>query len=60
MPPGQYVVSASGQARGEGVAIPTAMNRHVGSVSMAGSGQGVILNLDGDVSINLDDVIQIS
>ncbi|MEM7266210.1 MAG: flagellar biosynthesis protein FlgD, partial [Pseudomonadota bacterium] len=26
---------------------------------LAGSGQGVILNLDGDVSINLDDVIQI-
>lgn len=59
MPPGQYVVNASGKANGEGVAIATAMNRHVGSVSLAGSSQGVILNLDGDVSISLDDVIQI-
>ncbi|QPG04976.1 flagellar hook assembly protein FlgD [Salinimonas marina] len=59
MPAGEYVVSASGVAQGEGVAIATAVNRHVGSVSLAGSGQGVILNLDGDVSISLDDVIQI-
>ncbi|WP_218355181.1 flagellar hook assembly protein FlgD [Alteromonas lipotrueiana] len=59
MPAGEYVVSASGLANGEGVAIATAVNRHVGSVSLAGSGQGVILNLDGDVSISLDDVIQI-
>jgi len=56
---GQYVVNATGSANGEGVAIATAVNRHVGSVSLAGSGQGVILNLDGDVSISLDDVIQI-
>ncbi|WP_414830097.1 flagellar hook assembly protein FlgD [Alteromonas sp. H39] len=59
MPPGEYVISATGEINGEGTQIATAVNRHVGSVSLAGSGQGVILNLDGDVSISLDDVIQI-
>lgn len=59
MPPGEYFVSAQGEVLGEGVAIPTAINRHVASVSLAGSNQGVILNLDGDISIRLDDVIQI-
>ncbi|WP_100655857.1 flagellar hook assembly protein FlgD [Alteromonas flava] len=59
MPPGEYFVSAQGEVFGEGVAIPTAINRHVASVSLAGSSQGVILNLDGDKSIKLDDVIQI-
>lgn len=59
MPTGEYVISATGELNGEGVQLNTAVNRHVGSVSLAGSGQGVILNLDGDVSINLDDVIQI-
>ena len=59
MAPGEYVISATGELNGEGVQLNTAVNRHVGSVSLAGSGQGVILNLDGDVSINLDDVIQI-
>ena len=59
MPPGEYTVSAQGEVLGEGVAIPTAINRHVASVSLAGSNQGVILNLDGDISIRLDDVIQI-
>ena len=44
---------------GEGVQLPTAVHRHIGSVSLAGSGQGIILNLDGNVSISLDDVIQI-
>jgi flagellar basal-body rod modification protein FlgD len=57
--PGEYVINATGELNGEGVQLNTAVNRHVGSVSLAGSGQGVILNLDGDVSINLDDVIQI-
>ena len=59
MPAGDYVISATGELNGEGVQLNTAMNRHVGSVSLAGSGQGVILNLDGEVSISLDDVIQI-
>jgi len=59
MAPGEYVISATGELNGEGVQLNTAVNRHVGSVSLANRGQGVILNLDGDVSINLDDVIQI-
>ncbi|MDO6568467.1 flagellar hook assembly protein FlgD [Alteromonas sp. 1_MG-2023] len=59
MPAGDYVISATGELNGEGVQLNTAINRHVGSVSLAGSGQGVILNLDGEVSISLDDVIQI-
>ncbi|GGF52064.1 flagellar hook assembly protein FlgD [Alteromonas lipolytica] len=59
MPPGEYQVSASGNVNGEGVAISTAVHRHVSSVSLAGSSQGIILNLEGDVSINLNDVIQI-
>lgn len=59
MQAGEYIISATGEVNGEGVQLNTAVNRHVGSVSLAGSGQGVILNLDGDVSINLDDVIQI-
>jgi flagellar basal-body rod modification protein FlgD len=59
MPAGDYVISATGELNGEGVQLNTDINRHVGSVSLAGSGQGVILNLDGEVSISLDDVIQI-
>lgn len=59
MPPGDYVISATGKAGEQGVQLSTAVNRHVGSVSLAGSGQGVILNLDGNVSIDLDEVIQI-
>ena len=59
MPPGDYVVRAQGQIFGESVVMPTAINRHVESVSLAGSSQGIILNLNGDVSVKLDDVIQI-
>lgn len=61
MPAGDYVISASAQANGEGVAVPTAIYRHVGSVSLANSNSsdGIILNLDGDANINLTDVIQI-
>ena len=59
MPAGDYVISATGELNGEGTQLPTAINRHVGSVSLAGSNKGIILNLAGDVSINLDDVIQI-
>ena len=59
MPPGDYVVSAAGEVNGEGVAISTAIHRQVSSVSLASSSQGIILNLEGDVSINLSDVIQI-
>ena len=49
MPAGDYVISATGELNGEGVQLNTAINRHVGSVSLAGSGQGVILNLDGEI-----------
>ena len=59
LPPGNYSVRAEGEVFGEGVAIPTAINRHVDSVSLGSSAQGVVLNLDGDVSILLDDVIEI-
>jgi flagellar basal-body rod modification protein FlgD len=59
LPAGNYTVKAEGEVFGEGVAIQTAINRHVDSVSLGSSAQGVVLNLDGDVSILLDDVIQI-
>lgn len=59
LPPGNYVVKAQGSILGEDTSLPTAINRHVDSVSLAGSSQGVILNLDGDNSVSLNDVIQI-
>ena len=59
LPPGDYAVQVQGNIFGEATALPTAINRHVDSVSLAGSSQGVVLNLEGDVSIQLDDVIQI-
>ncbi|MBU2977922.1 flagellar hook assembly protein FlgD [Alteromonas sp. C1M14] len=59
MPAGEYVINANGTADGEGTSVPIAVNRHVGSVSMTGNSQGIVLNLAGDVSISLDDVIQI-
>lgn len=59
MPVGNYVVRAQGNLSGESEVLPTAINRHVDSVSLAASSQGIILNLDGDVSVTLDDVIQI-
>lgn len=59
LPPGNYVVKAQGSVLGEETALPTAINRHVDSVSLAGSSQGVVLNLDGDVSVSLTDVLQI-
>ncbi|MFC3095099.1 flagellar hook assembly protein FlgD [Alteromonas sediminis] len=59
VPPGDYAIFAEGTVQGENQSIPTAVNRHVQSVSLAASNQGVILNLAGDVSINLNEVIQI-
>jgi flagellar basal-body rod modification protein FlgD len=59
MPAGNYVIRAQADVFGESQVLPTAINRHVDSVSLAGSSQGIILNLDGDVSVVLDDVIQI-
>lgn len=59
MPPGDYGITVQGSLFGVETALQTAVNRHVDSVSLLGSGGGVVLNLDGDVSIELDDVIQI-
>lgn len=59
MPPGDYAITVQGNVFGEATALPTAVNRHVDSVSLSSSSLGVVLNLDGDVSISLDDVIQI-
>lgn len=59
LPPGNYTVKAQGTVAGDETAIPTAINRQVASVSLAGSNQGIILNLSGDQSVKLDDVIQI-
>lgn len=59
MPAGNYLVRAQGDVGGESIVLPTAINRHVDSVSLAASSQGIILNLDGDVSVTLKDVIQI-
>ena len=59
LPPGNYIVKAQGSQFGESTTLPTAVNRHVDSVSLAGNNQGVILNLDGEVSVNLNEVIQI-
>lgn len=59
VPPGDYAITVQGNVFGEPNALPTAINRHVDSVSLSGSSAGVVLNLDGDVSIRLDDVIQI-
>lgn len=59
LPPGNYLVKAQGDVAGEPQLLVTAVNRHVDSVSLAGSSQGIILNLDGDVSVKLDDVIQL-
>jgi len=58
MPVGNYVVRAQGNVAGESIVLPTAINRHVDSVSLAASSQGIILNLDGDVSVTLNDVFQ--
>lgn len=59
LPPGDYAVTVQGSVFGTQTALPTAINRHVDSVSLSGASAGVVLNLDGDVSILLDDVIQI-
>lgn len=59
LPAGNYGVTVQGEVFGEQTALPTAINRHVDSVSLSSASAGVVLNLDGDVSILLDDVIQI-
>lgn len=59
LPLGEYIVKAQGSQFGESTTLPTAVNRHVDSVSLSGSNSGVILNLDGETSVNLSEVIQI-
>ncbi|MFC6440548.1 flagellar hook assembly protein FlgD [Bowmanella sp. JS7-9] len=59
MPPGNYRIRASGNAGGEGIEIPTAIYHQVSSVSLASSSQGVVLNLYGNSSVKLSDVIEI-
>jgi flagellar basal-body rod modification protein FlgD len=59
LPPGNYEVSAFGAINGEEQQLPTAMYRHVNSVNLSSSQQGVILNLDGEDSITLADVLEI-
>ena len=59
VPPGNYTVSANGSVNGEPLSLPTAVFRHVDSVNLASSSQGVILNLQGQDSISLSDVLEI-
>lgn len=59
LPPGNYTVRASGKVGDDTKDLPTAINRHVNSVSLASSSQGVILNLAGDESVKIGDVLQI-
>ncbi len=59
LPPGNYIIKAQGSQFGEETTLPTAVNRHVDSVSLASNSNGVILNLDGEASVNLSEVIQI-
>jgi flagellar basal-body rod modification protein FlgD len=60
LPPGNYQFTAMGSVNGEEQQFPTAMYRHVSSVNLSSSSQGVILNLYGDQSITLSDVLEIS
>ena len=59
LPPGNYIIKAQGNQFGESTTLPTAVNRNVESVSLVGGNNGVILNLDGEASVSLSDVIQI-
>jgi flagellar basal-body rod modification protein FlgD len=59
VPPGNYRITANGNVNGEPLSLPTAVFRHVDSVNLASSSQGVILNLQGQDSISLSDVLEI-
>ncbi|XOV79346.1 MAG: FlgD immunoglobulin-like domain containing protein [Aestuariibacter sp.] len=60
MPPGEYTINIEGKVNGQTEALQFGVNRRVNSVSLAGSGtEGVILNLAGDESIRLSDIINI-
>ncbi|WP_416308150.1 flagellar hook assembly protein FlgD [Neptunicella sp. SCSIO 80796] len=59
MPPGNYKIKANATVGGESTELVTAMHRHVDSVSLASSSQGIILNLQGEQSVKLADVLEI-
>lgn len=59
VPPGNYKIKANATVGGESTDLVTAMHRHVDSVSLASSSQGIILNLQGEQSIKLADVLEI-
>lgn len=59
LPPGDYNIKIEGKVNGETESMPFGVNRRVDSVSLAGSGQGVILNLAGDESISISEIINI-
>ncbi|MDF2178326.1 flagellar hook assembly protein FlgD [Aliiglaciecola sp. CAU 1673] len=59
LPPGDYKFTARAKVGNEVKEVPLAMHRHVNSVSLASSSQGVILNLSGNQSIKLTDVLEI-
>jgi len=60
VPPGNYVVKVQGKVNGQEESLPFGLNRQVASVSLTGTGNdGVVLNLTGDESIQLGDVIRV-
>ncbi|MBC3766791.1 flagellar hook assembly protein FlgD [Neptunicella marina] len=59
LPAGNYTIKANGTVGGESEELVTAMHRHVDSVSLASSSQGIILNLQGEQSVKLSDVLEI-
>lgn len=60
VPPGNYNIKIEGTVNGQTEAIPFGVNRRVESISLAGNGnEGVVLNLSGDDSIRLIDIINV-
>lgn len=60
LPPGSYKIKIEGEVNGQTESIPYGINRRVESVSLAGAGtSGVVLNLAGDESIRLSDIINV-
>lgn len=60
VPPGNYVVKVQGKVNGQEESLPFGLHRQVASVSLTGTGNdGVVLNLTGDESIQLGDVIRV-
>lgn len=61
LPRGSYNIKIEGEINGQTESIPFGINRRVESVSLAGAGnEGVVLNLVGDESIRLTDIINVS